>query len=187
MAWARSESRTNGKSTSSFIHKQRPGARDLLPCRCGGDLRDYQGVVREHPKRVRTMVTGVAISFASFPKVGVRTTESSGGSPGSGFTSMSRAVSREGGAAVTASFTPRCASLRSGPGLRTLLCRRALQFSFGRPAPAIRTKAPPFWKRNGRSVPSGPLASIDGMDGGPRICNDFPQLPVVNLDASQRR
>ena len=31
------------------------------------------------------------------------------------------------------------------------------------------------------------LGVIDGMDGGPRIGNDVPQLPVVDLDASQRR
>ena len=43
------------------------------------------------------------ISAASFPKVGVRITDSSGGSVGSGFSSMSRAVSLDGGVATTPS------------------------------------------------------------------------------------
>ena len=72
---------------------------------------------------------------------------------------MSRAVSLEGGVAVTASSVTLC-QLALRARIPYIAVSPSASILVWTPVPAMRTRAPPFWKRNGCSVPSGPLASL---------------------------
>ena len=169
-----------------FIHKQRSGARDLLACRVRRDLRDVQGVVGEHPKRVRTMVTGSGNQRGVLsecwganhgiqrrkPRIRVHQHVAGGVSRG-----------RSGGDRLLRHVVP-----VGAPGQDSVHCRVAERFD-------SRVGARAGDSHQGAAVleKERPLSSVrllgvvDGMDGGPRIGDDVPQLPVVDLDASQRR
>ena len=72
---------------------------------------------------------------------------------------MSLAVSREGGEAVTASSVTLC-QLALRARIPYIAVSPSASILVWAPVPTIRTRAPPFWKRNGRSAPSGSLALL---------------------------